>query len=112
MATAHHLPLRDRVALVHRVDPQPAGPAARIGLAPLANAHRRGARLGVMHVVFAISPGAPQVVDVGSRDRGQSLIVGLAVDLEFALQNTTHGRAREAFVRRVDGGQRAISSDV
>ena len=58
-----------------------------------------------MHVVFAIGAGAPQVVDVGGRDGGQSLIVGLVVDLEFAFENTTHGRAREAFVRRVDRGQ-------
>ena len=96
-ATAHHLPLRDRVdgvdviqplagfgvALVHGVDPQVTGPTARIGLAPLADAHRRGASFGVVHVVFAIGAGAPQVVDVGGRDGGQSLIVGLVVDLEF-----------------------------
>ena len=42
---------------------------------------------------------------MGGRDGGQSLVVGLAVDLVFALQNTTHGRTREAFVRRVDRGQ-------
>ena len=72
-AAAHDLPLRDRVdgidvvnplagaavALVHRVDPQVARLAARLGLAALADAHRRGAGLGVMDTVFSIGPGAP-----------------------------------------------------
>ena len=72
-AAARDLPLRDRVdgidvvnalargvvALVHGVDPQVAGLAVRLGLAALADAHRRGAGLGVMDTVFSIGPGAP-----------------------------------------------------
>ena len=78
-ATAHDLPLRDRaggidvvdplagvgVALGHGVDPQVAGLAALLGLAPLTNAHPGGAGLGVMDVVLTIGPRAPQVVDLG-----------------------------------------------
>ena len=37
------------------------------------------------------------------------MVVGLGVDLEFALENAADGGGREAFVRRVDGGQ---SSDI
>ena len=84
LATAHDLPLRERidgvdvveprarrgVALMHRVDPQVAGLAARVGLAPLADAHPTAAGLGVMDVVLTIGRGPPQVVDVGCRDRG------------------------------------------
>ena len=87
LATAHHLPLRHRidgidvvqpgahggVALMHRVDPQVAGPPARVGPPPLADGHRAGARPGVMDVVFAIDRGASQVVDVRGREGGQSL---------------------------------------
>ena len=79
--------------------------AARIGLAALADAHRRGARLGVMDMVFAIGPGAPQVVDMRGRDRGQSFVLGLAMDLEFALEDAAHGRSREAFVSGIGLGQ-------
>ena len=61
---------RRGVALMHRVDPQVAGLAARVGLAPLADAHPTAAGLGVMDVVLTIGRGPPQVVDVGCRDRG------------------------------------------
>ncbi len=118
-ATAHILPLRDRVdgidvinslpraavALVHGVDPQEARPAARLGLAPLADRHCRGTGLGVMDTLFAIDPGAPQVVDMRGRDRGQSFVIGLTMDLEFALQDAAYGRSREAFVGAIGGGQ-------
>ena len=84
LATAHDLPLRERidgvdvveprarrgVALMRRVDPQVAGLAARVGLAPLADAHPTAAGLGVMDVVLTIGRGPPHVVDVGCRDRG------------------------------------------
>ena len=92
-ATAHDLPLRHgvdsidviktlavgAVALVHAVDPHEARLPARI------NVHPRGAGLGVMDALFAIGPGAPQVVDVGGRDRGQAFVFGQAVDFVFAL---------------------------
>ena len=118
-ATAHDLPLRHcvdsidviktlalrAVALVHGVDPHEAGLAARIGLAALADVHRRGTSLGVMDAVFSIRPAAPQVVDVGGRDRGQSFVLGQAVDLVFALQYAAHGRGGEAFVGAIGLGQ-------
>ena len=61
--------------------------------------------LGVMDMVFAIGPGAPQVVDMRGRDRGQSFVLGLAMDLEFALEDAAHGRSREAFVSGIGLGQ-------
>ena len=93
-ATAHDLPLRHgvdsidviktlavgAVALVHAVDPHEARLPARIGLAALANVHPRGAGLGVMDALFAIGPGAPQVVDVGGRDRGQAVFGRLCLE--------------------------------
>ena len=59
----------------------------------------------MMDMVFAIGPGAPQVVDMRGRDRGQSFVFGLAMDLEFALQDAAHGRSREAFVSGIGLGQ-------
>ena len=121
LATAHDLPLRERidgidvvdpwarggVALMHRIDPQVAGPAARVGPPPLADGHRAGARPSVMDVVLAIDRAAPQVVDVRGRERSQSSVGGLAVDVVFAPQDAPHGRTRKPFVGRIDGGQQS-----
>src|ERR1700757_4050512 len=74
----HDLPLRDlihrvdvvdtlaggRIALVHGVDPQVAGPALRIGTAALADGHRRRPRPGVAETAFAIAWLLAQVIEM------------------------------------------------
>ena len=86
-ATAHDLPLRDRVdgidviktlalrgiALVHGVDPHEARLPRRLGLAALADIHWGGAGLGVMDALFSIRPAAPQVVPSKKTIRKQPL---------------------------------------
>ena len=119
LATAHDLPLRDRidgvdvietlaglgVALMHRVDAQIAGPAAWVGPSALADRHRTGTGLGDVQMVPAVARGAPQIVDVGGRDRGQPLILPLAVDPVLALEDMAHRRPGKPFVSGIDGGQ-------
>ena len=90
---------------MHRVDPQIARPAARIGPPALADRHRPGARLAVVHVMATVGRGAPQVVDVGGRDRRQALVLVVAVDEVLALEDMAQRRPRQPLVGGIDRRQ-------
>ena len=117
---AGHLPLRDfidgidvidalgaarRIALMHRVQAQKAGLALRLRLAPLADLHRRGPRLGVVQAPLAITLAMAQVVQMSHRDRGQPRVFAPSVDVKLAFQNASGGRAAQGFMRLVDRDQ-------
>ncbi len=89
----HDLPLRDLIdgidvvdafgprliALMHGVDAQIARLALRIGRPPFSDGRGGGPGLDVVEKAFAIARLLAQVVQVRHRDRGQPLILPLAV---------------------------------
>ena len=113
----HHLPLRHlidgvdvvdslalgRVALMHGIDAQKAGLALGAGFAPFADLNRRGP--GLFVVAQAVARTLAQVVEVAVGDPRQPLELGLAVDLELALEDVPRGRPAEPVVGLVDRGQ-------
>src|SRR5438874_355276 len=117
--TGHHLPLRHfingidvihtfgtvLIALMHRIDPQIAGLALRIGSPPLADRDQRGTCLGVAQPAFAIASPLAQIVQMRYRDRGQPLVLWLPVLVIFAFQNAFRGRAAQRLVRFIDRRQ-------
>src|SRR5260370_41582521 len=114
--TGHHLPLRHfingiavmhtfgavLIALMHRIDPQIAGLALRIGSPPLADRGQRGTCLGVAQPAFAIASLLAQVIQIRYRERGQPLVLWLPVLVIFPLQNAFRGWAAECLARFID----------
>jgi hypothetical protein len=113
--SSHHLPLRHLVdgidvihpldsipiSLVHRVHPQIARLASRLGPPPLSDGHLHGPCRAIAQPAFAVVPPPAQVVNVGHRDRRQPLILSVLVLLTLAHQNPLGGWAGERFVRFV-----------
>src|SRR5665213_1569427 len=90
---------------MHRIETQKTRFPARIGLAPIADRHRRGAGFGVVEPPLAIALTVAQVVEMAVGYLRQALELGLAVDLELALENGLRGRPGEGLVGLVDRGQ-------
>jgi hypothetical protein len=119
LGCGRHLPLRrlvdgvdvvdalgfGQVALMHRIEAPAAGPALRVGLAPLADRDRCGPGLAVVEPPLAIGLAVAQVVELAVRDAGQPLELSLAVDIELALEDGPRGRSGERLVGLVDCGQ-------
>jgi len=115
----YHLPLRNlvhgvdvvdslalrAVALMHGIDTPKAGLAVGRGLLALADLHRRGPGLLVMVQAQTVARAPAQVVEVAVGQRCQPLALGLAADLELALENMARGRTAEQLMRLIDRGQ-------
>ena len=91
------------MALVHRIDAQIAGLSLGIGLAPLGDPDLSCLRAIEHHPLRAISPAAPQVVDVGNRDVGQADARRVGEQLILALEDASYRRPRQSLVGSVDG---------
>ena len=89
---------------MHSIDAQKAGLAVGRGLFAFADLDRRGPGLFIM-AAQAVARSAAQVVEVAVGKLRQPLELGLAVDLELALENMPRGRAAQALVRLINGGQ-------
>jgi hypothetical protein len=78
---------------MHRVQAQEPGLALRVGLAPLADGDLPAA--GVIHTdaPAAVYAALAQVVQMGYRDGGQSLVLRLAENRELAVQDVAHRRS-------------------
>ncbi len=93
------------IPLMHRVQAQKTGLAVRLRLAPLADLHCRGAGFRVVEKPLAVALVMAQVIKMSDRDGRQPRILGLAIDLEFALQNAPCGWSAQRLMRLIDGGQ-------
>jgi len=116
---AHDLPLRHRihgidvvqtrlavvVSLMHGIDAQISGLALRIRSAPFANRHLPRLRAFDPYPDLAVGRRAAQVVNVGSRDPRQSLILRLAVHCKLPLQNVPYGGPGKILVSGIHGRQ-------
>jgi len=57
-----------------------------------------------MQHLLAVAGTGPQAIEMAVRDSRQALELGLAVDLEPALENGLGGRSGECLMSLVDGG--------
>src|SRR5665213_2693758 len=90
---------------MHRIETQKTTFPARIGLAPLTERHRRVAGFGVVEPPLAVALAVAQVVEMAVGYLRQALELGLAVDLELALENGLRGRPGEGLMGLIDRGQ-------
>src|SRR6476620_4638719 len=81
------------VALMDGIDAQEPRLSLRIGSAPFADGDLRWPRLGVVQPLLAVLGPLAQVVQMGHGNGSQTLVLALAVDLIFPLQNVPSRRS-------------------
>ena len=86
------------VALMNRVDAQESGLALRIGFAPFADVDLPARRVSHADPLIAVHGAVAQIVQMGHRDPGQSLVLLFAEYLELAAQNASQRRSGQILV--------------